>query len=156
MMNKIIAVVAFIAICCLLYLFYPANREEGGAISCKASVSYFWDKERLDLLISQNMHNGKGFLSVSGISYHRDNTKSYLDKSVSFSYRQNGDIYNFKSEMIMDSPQMTMSLSEEKGWFPEFFTNKGETLLLKIRPYGKRAWLFYAGNSPLFVCEKNQ
>lgn len=155
-MNKTFAVIAFIAICFFLYFLSRQQGGGGGGISCKANVSYLWDKERLDLLISQNMYNGKGFLSVSGISYHSDNTKIYLDKSVSFSYRHNKEIYNFKSEMIMDSPQMTMSLSEQKRWFPEFFTNKGETLLLKIKPYGKNAWLFYAGNSPLFVCERHQ
>ncbi|WP_152998386.1 hypothetical protein [Pantoea stewartii] len=155
MMNKIFAVAALIAMCFLLSLFFPSGREESTAVACKAHVSYLWGKERLDLLISQSLHNGKGFLSVSGISYHSDNTKSYLDKSLSFSYHRNKDVYNFKSQMIMDSPQMTMSPSEEKRWFPEFFTNKGETLILKIRPYGKNAWLFYAGTTPLFVCERN-
>ncbi|MFL1819132.1 hypothetical protein ACHY48_20115, partial [Pantoea agglomerans] len=59
----------------------------------------------------------------------------------------------FQSEMIMNSPQMTMSVSEQKKWLPEFFINRDAVMLLKIKPYGKNAWLFYSATSPLFVCE---
>ncbi|MCS4492675.1 hypothetical protein NXS97_00405 [Pantoea sp. B623] len=149
-MNKIIYPVS---LCFLFYLFCPVKRQGGDVISCKASVSYFWNEERLDLLISQDLDGGKGFLSVSGIFYKNDKTKSYLNKTISFSYGQNKEFYHFRSEMIMNSPQMTMSLSEQKMWLPEFFINRDRTMLLKIKPYGKKDWLFYSATSPLFVCE---
>lgn len=149
-MNKIIYPVSLFF---LFYLFCPVKRQGGHVITCKASVSYFWNGERLDLRISQDLDGGKGFLSVSGIVYNSDKTKSYLDKTISFSYRQNKEFYYFRSEMIMNSPQMTMSVSEQKKWLPEFFINRDAAMLLKIKPYGKNAWLFYSSTSPLFVCE---
>jgi len=147
MMNKIIALVA---LCFFVYL----SRHEGKAISCRADVSYYWQKSRLDLLITQNFDDGKGFLSISGIGYNEDASKTYLNKTISFSYRQNKEFYYLKSEMIINSPQMTMSLGDQKKWLPDFFTNTDATLLLKIKPYGENAWLFFAGNNPTFVCEK--
>ncbi|NRH23225.1 hypothetical protein A8L51_21050 [Pantoea stewartii] len=146
-MNKIIAL---IALCFFVYL----SRHEGKAISCRADVSYYWQKSRLDLLITQNLDDGKGFLSISGIGYNEDASKTYLNKTISFSYRQNKEFYYLKSEMIINSPQMTMSLSEQKKWLPDFFTNTDANLLLKIKPYGDNAWLFFTGNNPAFVCEK--
>lgn len=156
-MNKFYSFVAIFAVCVLSvsFCFFSTTLEGNKVISCKASASFFWNKERLDLLVTQDVHDGKGFLSLSGISYNGNDTESYLNKSISFSYRQNGENYYFKSEMIMNSPQMTMSLDEEKRWLPAFFFNTDSPLLLKIRPYGKNAWVFYSGIIPLFVCERN-
>ncbi|MCT6592913.1 hypothetical protein N3553_23900 [Pantoea dispersa] len=151
-MNKIIYPVS---LCFLLFLFCPVKRQEEGAISCKASVSYFWNADRFDLLISQDLDSGKGVLSASGIVYHNDKMESYLNKMISFSYRKNKDFYNLRSEIIMDSPQMTMSVSEQRKWLPEFFINPDEIMLLKIKPYGHNAWIFYSSNIPLLVCEKS-
>jgi len=151
MMNKIIYPVS---LCFLFYLFYPLKRQGGDAVSCKTSVSYFWNDERLDLLISQDLDSGKGVLSVSGIVYNKDKTKSYLNKMISFSYHKNKDFYDLRSKTIMNSPQMTMSVSEQRKWLPEFFISPDEAMLLKIKPYGQNAWLFYSANTPLLVCEK--
>jgi hypothetical protein len=151
MMNKIIYPVS---LCFLFYLFFLVKPQGDHAISCKASISYFWNEDRLDLLISQQLDGGKGFLSVSGIAYNSDKTRTYLNRTISFSYRQHKEFYNIKSEMIMDSPQMTMSVSEQRKWLPEFFIDSDRTMLLKIKPYGKNAWLFYAATTPLFVCER--
>lgn len=151
MMNKVIYPVS---LCFLFYLFFPVKRQGDHVLSCKASVSYFWNEDRLDLLISQQLEGGKGFLSVSGIVYNSDKTRTYLNRTISFSYRQHKEFYNMKSEMIMDSPQMTMSASEQRKWLPEFFIDSDRTMLLKIKPYGKNAWLFYSATTPLFVCER--
>ncbi|PKC45543.1 hypothetical protein V461_05950 [Pantoea ananatis BRT98] len=152
-MNKLIYPVT---VCCLCFLIFPVSRKGSADISCKADVSYLWNEERLDLLISQDLDHGKGVISVSGISYISGKPESYLNKSISFSYLQHNDFYTFRSEMIMDSPQMTMSVSEQRKWLPAFFIKTDEKMLLKIRPYGKNAWLFYSANNPLLVCEKNR
>lgn len=151
MMNKIIYPVS---LCFLFYLFFPVKRQGDHAISCKASISYFWNEDRLDLLISQQLDSGKGFLSVSGIVYNSDKTKTYLNRTISFSYRQYNEFYNMRSEISVDSPQMTMSVSEQRKWLPEFFIDSDKTMLLKIKPYGENTWLFYSATTPLFICEK--
>ncbi|MGP2504464.1 hypothetical protein ACTUSN_24290 [Pantoea ananatis] len=150
-MSKIIHPVS---LCFLFYLFFPVKRQADDVINCKASVSYFWNDYRLDLFISQDLDDGKGFLSMSGIVRNGDKPEAYLNKTISFSYRRNKEYYHLRSEVIMDSPQMTMSVSEQEKWLPEFFISSDRTMLLKIKPYGKNAWLFYSANSPLFVCEK--
>lgn len=150
-MNKIITLIAMF-LC--IYLIYTYSYHDENAVICKSSVSFYWKKKRLDLLISQNINAGKGVLSLSAISYNSDKTKLYLDKVISFSYKQNREFYYLKSEVIMDSPQMTMDSSDQMSWLPDFFTQTGETLILKIKPYGNNTWIFYSGNSPLFVCEK--
>lgn len=109
----------------------------------------------MDLLITQTLRDGKGVLSMSGILYDKNETKSYLSKTISFSYLQNQFFYYFRSELIMNSPQMTMSLSDQKKWLPDFFTDNNMPLVLKIRPYGKDAWIFYGENTPLFICERS-
>jgi len=150
-MNKIIYPVS---LCFLFCFFCPVKPQGGDAISCKTSVSYFWNADRFDLLISQDLDSGKGVLSASGIVYNNDKKEYYLNKMISFSYRKNKDFYNLRSEIIMDSPQMTMSVSEQRKWLPEFFINPDKTMLLKIKPYGQNAWVFYSSNIPLLVCEK--
>ena len=92
---------------------------------------------------------------MSGILYENDKVKSYLSKTVSFSYIQNRFFYYFRSELIMNSPQMTMSLTDQNTWLPDFFTENNKQLVLKIRPYGKDAWIFYPENTPLFICERS-
>ncbi|QAB32599.1 hypothetical protein [Pantoea ananatis] len=144
-------IIFFIAI----YIFIPFGRPGGNTISCKADVSYHWKQNRLDLLITQNLHDGKGVLSVSGISYENNKVSAYLAKTVSFSYLQNSDYYNFRSELIINSPQMTMSVSDQKRWLPDFFTEPDKPLLLKSRRYGKDAWIFYSENTPLLVCVRS-
>lgn len=151
-MIKIILLIIF---CIVIYLFTPFIRNAENTISCKADVSYLWKQDRLDLLITQNLHDGKGVLSMSGILYENDKVKSYLSKTVSFSYVQNRFFYYFRSELIMNSPQMTMSLTDQNTWLPDFFTENNKPLVLKIRPYGKNAWVFYPENTPLFICERS-
>lgn len=147
--------ILLIILCIIIFLFTPFSRSGENTISCKADVSYQWKQDRLDLLITQNLHDGKGVLSMSGILYENDKTKAYLSKTVSFSYIQNRFIYYFRSELIMNSPQMTMSLSDQKKWLPDFFTENNKPLVLKIRNYGKDAWIFYSENTPLFICERS-
>lgn len=151
-MIKVILLSIF---CTVIYLFTPFSRNGENTISCKADVSYLWKQDRLDLLITQNLHDGKGVLSMSGILYENEKVKSYLSKTVSFSYVQNRFFYYFRSELIMNSPQMTMSLTDQKTWLPDFFTENNKPLVLKIRPYGKNAWIFYPENTPLFICERS-
>lgn len=148
-----IKITLLIIFCIVIYLFTPFIRNGENTISCNADVSYLWKQDRLDLLITQNLHDGKGVLSMSGILYENDKVKSYLSKTVSFSYVQNRFFYYFRSELIMNSPQMTMSLTDQKTWLPDFFTENNKSLVLKIRPYGKNAWVFYPENTPLFICE---
>lgn len=92
---------------------------------------------------------------MSGISYENNKVSAYLAKTVSFSYLQNSDYYNFRSELIINSPQMTMSVSDQKRWLPDFFTEPDKPLLLKSRRYGKDAWIFYSENTPLLVCVRS-
>lgn len=150
-----IKITLLIIFCFVIYLFTPFIRDGGDTISCKADVAYQWKQDRLDLLITQTLHGGKGFLSMSGILYEKDKKKSYLSKTVSFSYLQNRFFYYFRSELIINSPQMTTSLSDQKKWLPEFFTENNMPLVVKIRPYGKDAWIFYSENTPLFICERS-
>lgn len=84
------------SLCCLYFLFFPVSRKESFAISCKADVSYFWNQERLDLLISQDLDHGKGVLSFSGISYISGKPESYLNKTISFLYLQHKEFYTFR------------------------------------------------------------
>jgi hypothetical protein len=137
------------------YLFTSLNRNGEKTISCTADVTYQWKMGRLVLLISQNLHDGKGVLSMSGVLYEKDKGKSYLSKTLSFSYIQNGFFYYLRSELIINSPQMTMSLYDQKEWLPDFFIENNKSLVLKIRPYGKDAWIFYSENTPLFICERS-
>lgn len=127
------------------------NEEKG--ISCRSEISLHWQNSRLDILVTQSFDNGEGFVAVSGIGYNEDNSKAYLNKAISFSYRQKKEFYYLKSDIIVNSPQMTMSLSDQKKWLPDFFITPGSIFLLKINPYGRNAWLFYTENSPAFVCE---
>ncbi|CCG85774.1 hypothetical protein [Erwinia piriflorinigrans] len=150
-----IKITLLIIFCIAIYLFTPFIRNGGDTISCKSDVAYHWKQDRLDLLTTQTLHGGKGVLSMSGILYEKDKTKAYLSKTVSFSYLQNSFFYYFRSELVIDSPQMTMSLSDQKKWLPEFFTENNMPLVLKIRPYGKDAWVFYSENTPLFICERS-
>lgn len=149
--SRILILIAF---CIAIYLFHPLNRKERDFISCKADISYQWNRNRLDLLITQYIQDGKGIISMSGILYEDDKTKSYLNKTVSFSYHQNNNFYYFRSELIMDSPQTTMNSSDQQKWLPDFFIDINKPLLQEVRPYGKNAWIFYSGSTPLFVCEK--
>lgn len=150
MIKSTLLIIVFVAI----YMLSPFVRDEKKAITCKADVSYHSQQDKLDMLITQNLHDGKGVLSLSGIYYENDKKKSYLSKTVSFSYVQANTYYKYWSDLIMDSPQMTMSLSDQKKWLPDFFTEIDKPLLQKIRPYGKNAWVVYSENTPLFVCEK--
>jgi len=150
-----IKVILLIILCIVIYSFAPFSRNGENIISCTADVSYQWKQDRMDLLITQTLLDGKGVLSMSGILYDKNETKSYLSKTISFSYLQNQFFYYFRSELIMNSPQMTMSLSDQKKWLPDFFTDNNMPLVLKIRPYGKDAWIFYAENTPLFICERS-
>ncbi|MGC0871205.1 hypothetical protein [Pantoea agglomerans] len=145
-----------ITLCVVIYLLNPLHKNGKDTISCKSDVSYHWRKNQLDLLITQHLQDGKGILSISGILYDNDKAKAYLSKTVSFSYQQNGNFYYFRSELIMDSPQMTMSLSDQKRWLPDFFIDTNKPLLLKAMLYGNGAWIFYSENTPLFVCERSQ
>lgn len=154
MMSKT-KILLLIALCLNIYIFMPFNKNEGNIISCKADVSYHWNDERLDLLITQHLQDGKGVISMSGVLYNKDKTKTYLGKTVSFSYKKNRNFYYLSSELIMDSPQMTMKFSDQKRWLPEFFIYTNNPLLLKIQSYGNNAWLFFSENTPLFVCEKS-
>lgn len=150
-----IKVILLIILCIVIYSFAPFSRNGENTISCTADVSYQWKQDRMDLLITQTLLDGKGVLSMSGILYDKNETKSYLSKTISFSYLQNQFFYYFRSELIMNSPQMTMSLSDQKKWLPDFFTDNNMPLVLKIRPYGKDAWILYAENTPLFICERS-
>lgn len=153
-MSKI-KIILLIALCLNIYIFMPFNKHGGNMISCKADVSYHWNDERLDLLITQHLQDGKGIISMSGVLYKKDKTKAYLGKTVSFSYKKNRSFYYLRSELIMDSPQMTMKFSEQKRWLPDFFIYINNPLLLKIQPYGNDAWLFFPENTPIFVCERS-
>lgn len=150
-----IKVILLIILCIVIYSFTPFSRNGEKTISCTADVSYQWKQDRLDLLITQTLRDGKGVLSMSGILYDKNKTKSYLSKTISFSYLQNHFFYYFRSELIMNSPQMTMSFFDQKKWLPDFFTDNNMPLVLKIRPYGKDAWIFYAESTPLFICERS-
>lgn len=158
MIRKIIALV-IISLSTLALLFYPLVKDKENSISCNADVSYLWHAKRLNLLISQNMNKDKGIISISGISYENEKVQAYVNKIISFSYKQNKDSYYFRSEIIIDSPQMSMpmgmSIDDQKKWLPEFFINSEKTLLVTIKPYGINSWLFYSGAVPLFVCERN-
>jgi len=150
-MIKIILLI----ICCVGVFFFIALDTSGrNTISCKADVAYSWKQNRLNILITQNLHDQKGVISMSGIYYENSKVSAYLAKTVSFSYLQNRNFYYLRSELIINSPQMTMSLSEQKKWLPDFFTEPDKPLLLKIRPYGKDSWIFYSENTPLFICER--
>lgn len=115
-----IKVILLIILCIVIYSFAPFSRNGENTISCTADVSYQWKQDRMDLLITQTLLDGKGVLSMSGILYDKNETKSYLSKTISFSYLQNQFFYYFRSELIMNSPQMTMSLSDQKKWLPDF------------------------------------
>lgn len=150
--NRALLLIVFTIVMCI---FSPIYRCGEATISCRADVSYHWEKNRLDLLITQYFQDGKGILSMSGVLYGNDVAKGYLSKTVSFSYQQKSIYYYLRSELIIDSPQMTMKYSDQKKWLPDFFIDVNKPLLLKIRPYGNNAWLFYSGNTPLFVCERS-
>ncbi|WP_244213031.1 hypothetical protein [[Curtobacterium] plantarum] len=158
MIRKVIALV-IISLSTLALVFYPFFKHKENFISCNADVSYHLHKKRLNLLISQNMSEGKGIISISGISYENEKVQAYVNKIISFSFKQNKDFYYFRSEIIIDSPQMnmpmSMSIDDQRKWLPEFFINSEKTLLVKIKPYGMNSWLFYSGAVPLFVCERN-
>ncbi len=128
-----------IALCIIFYLFSPFSRQGGDLISCKADISNHWKDKQLDLLITQNLNNGKGFLSIFGISYVNDKVSSYLSKTISFSYQQDKNYYHLRSELIMNSPQMTMNITDQKNCIPDFFIETDKPLLMKIRPYGNNA-----------------
>lgn len=148
-------ILILIALCINIYIFMLFNRHGEKTISCKADVSYHWNNDRLDLLITQHLQDGKGILSMSGILYKKDKNKAYLSKTVSFSYKKNMNFYYLSSELIIDSPQMTMQFSDQKRWLPDFFIYTSNPLLLEIKSYGNDAWLFYSENTPLFVCERS-
>lgn len=151
-MNKILVLTGLCFIALLLYPF-SGNREH--RISCKADISYQWQDSTLNLFISQNIQNGKGILALSGTLHEKNKGDGYLSKTISFSYREQGYYYHLNSDLVINSPQMTMSVQDQRKWLPDFFIEKGKPLLLKIRPYGDKAWLFYSETTPLFVCERS-
>ncbi|WP_241627655.1 hypothetical protein [Rosenbergiella epipactidis] len=155
MIRYLLAILFFIFVSFLFFYCYSRFYNDD-FISCDASASFLWGGDKLDLTIYQRLHNGYGFVSLSGVLNSGDGIKKYINKSVSFSYNKVDYIYTLKSNSINDSPQMTMSKVEEEKWIGDFFIKDGGGMLLKIIPYNNRSWVFYSGINPLFICNSNK
>ncbi|MEW5289861.1 hypothetical protein ABW286_11810 [Erwinia papayae] len=109
----------------------------------------------MNIVSFQNLDSGQGTISISGVLYNGKKISGYLSKTVNFTYKKNGENYLVKSDLILNSPQMTLTPDVEKRWLPDFFITKGQSLLWKIKHLNNRSWLIYSETVPLYLCEKN-
>ncbi|WP_345830790.1 hypothetical protein AAGR22_05435 [Erwinia sp. HDF1-3R] len=152
MKKKLLMLSSLIAFT-MIFIFIFKNHKEKG-ISCKAEITFLKGNDRVDVVSFHTLINGKGTISMSGVVHHGEKKAGYISKSIRFSYKKSKNIYLLRSDLISNSPYMTLSPEVENQWFPLFFSTKGEHLLWKIKPVGDKAWLFYSKTAPLFICEE--
>lgn len=125
------------------------------AMSCRGVVKFHKEGQVLSFSVKQEFHKGKGIVILSGVLYRGNAVQGYISKTVSFHYVKNGGFYSLTSDGIIDSPQITMSLQEQKRWLPLFFSQTGKTLNLEIDHQGLSGWVVSADSVPLYLCEKS-
>jgi len=123
-------------------------------IHCIANINYIRSGERFSLIVSHDMRNGHGVLSLAG-RLTGDNQKAIsLSKIIRFNYHRDGDLYLAQSTLIEPSPDNQMSIEQQEKWLPAFFITVGATFPFVIKRTGIDTWVFYSGPVPLFICEK--
>lgn len=152
-MKKIIIFLVFSLVTYFCFFIKNQSRPEG---ECKAEISFIKGNERMNIVSFQNLDSGQGTISISGVLYNGKKISGYLSKTVNFTYKKNGDNYLVRSDLILNSPQMTLTPDVEKRWLPDFFITKGQSLLWKIKHLNNRSWLVYSETVPLYLREKNQ
>lgn len=125
------------------------------AMDCRGVVKFHKDGQVLSFSLKQKINLGRGVVTLSGVLYSGEEPQEYISKTVSFHYVKNGDIYSLTSDNISDSPQITLTVQQQRQWLPLFFSQPGEVLNLEMDRQGLSDWVVSSDAVPLYLCEKS-
>ena len=156
-MKRITLISVFCLIFGLLVIFFVTMKNTflTDNIDCRSVVKFHKDGQILSLSVNPKFFSGSGVITLSGVLYDADKPLGYISKTVSFHYVKKGDIYQLKSEMILNSPQSTMTEQQQMRWLPVFFSQSGKILNIEVNRQGVSGWIISAEAVPLYLCEKS-
>ncbi|ENK9830956.1 hypothetical protein AB4F65_004951 [Escherichia coli] len=150
MKNNLI-IVCFIIIFTSAFFILSFQSKE---INCTGNITFIKGKEKLSLIVSNKMDDGKGFITLSGTLDNGNNESLEISKKVNFNYSQNNDVITAKSVTIHNYPENEVLPEEANAWLPDFFIKPDTNITWVINRIGLNSWLFFSNPVPLYLCEK--
>lgn len=153
-MNKITKLLAGIALCVFLFVWYAAiTKNHPDNFSCEGfGILYHGD---ISILTSYKVlvKDGTGSFTLNGVTsaHHNDYP---LSRQVYFSYVTQGGLYLMKSIEVTKSGFDHGSESGAENHYPAFFSEGNRSLTLKIARDGKNNRIFFIGGVPFLYCSR--
>lgn len=155
MKNRKWTLIAGILLSVIFSTIIYFNYWQSSSVACLSNLRIVKNESELKLLISYSLQDSSGLVTLSGTFFEQDKAIGTINRSATFRYTKNNDVYTLHSIDVARSGSDNIDKTVLSQFLPGFYLKENALMIMTITPQKKNGWIFSMGKVPSFYCEKS-